>query len=290
MISGTPLALPILETISAQSPSRKEPMNALKVLLAMTLALPSIAEARPEIVDLDLNEQEFNSAAGEDTVPLKALINRYYGGRVDLTDYDLQAVIVKAKSRQGGGRISLLVGGRESAAQVIAGNPRDYATRRVGFNRYDFAVPGATARGVWQLKLQGNIKIDTIRVRMRLEGGGGGGGGLPGRYDSFRIGKVGSGNPFGGWDTDIVQSTLAGRFLGVELRLDQGIGLEVRDLEVVCRDGRVCFRQALNDNLEDRRPLRVLFRAPLDVKSVQVRIKSVGISIPGSKAEVFLLR
>jgi len=264
-------------------------MNALKVLLAMTLALPSIAEARPEIVDLDLYEQEFNSREGEDTVPLKALINRYYGGRVDLSAYDLQAVMVSAKSRRGAGKISLLVGDRLSAPQVIEGNPRDYETPRAGFYRYSFVAPGSASRGVWQLKIQGNIKIDTIRVRMRLSTGGGGGG-YPGRYDSFRIGRVGSGNPFGGWDTDTVQSTLGGRFLGLELRLNQGIGLEVRDIQVICRDGRTCFSARVDNTLEDHRPLRLLFRGPLDVKSVRVRIRSLGLSIPGSKADVFLLR
>lgn len=114
-------------------------------------------------LELVLRDQEFISAQGQDTVPLKALINRQHG-RIDLQNYDLKRVAVFAKSRAGQGQISLVTGQDISQAQRIAGNPRDYRVDGQYYSRYVFTSPGLEARGVWQLKLQGNIKIDRIVV------------------------------------------------------------------------------------------------------------------------------
>lgn len=129
-------------------------------------------------LELMLRDQEFISNQMEDTVPLKALINQQYG-RVDLKNYHLKRVAVFAKSRAGQGRISLVTGQDESLAQRIDGNPRDYRVDGRFYNRYVFTAPGLETRGVWQLKLRGNIKIDRIVVVVqeidRFPGGPGNG-------------------------------------------------------------------------------------------------------------------
>jgi hypothetical protein len=260
-------------------------MNFLKLTLAISMALPAVALARPEIVDLDLREQEYNSQQGETTVPLRQLIDRHYSGRVDLSDYNLQAVEVLAKSKQGQAQMYLLVGSQASATQRIAGNPRDYNQRRQGYANYIFRSPGRDDRGVWQLRINGNVKIDRIRVRLNYERPNN----PPNRGERIRIGSVEAGSPFG-WDSDTVNNSVGGRFYGLELNLSRGSGLEIRDVRVTCRDGRVCFSQAVGRDLGDRRPLRFDFRAALDVKSVTVRAKPQGISIPSPKADVILIR
>lgn len=255
-------------------------MTTLKLLLAVTALLPSMAYARPELVDLDLREREFNSA--DAVIPLRNLVERHYGGRVNLEDFRLDSVEVLAKSQRGAGEIYLSTGAATSVVQRISGNPRDYDTPRVGYALYSFLSP-RESRGVWDLHLRGNLKIDRIRVFLSEDR-------RPPRGEYYRIGSIGNGNPFGGWDTDVVNNPQVGRFLGVALRLSRGIGLEIRDIQVICRDGRVCFQREIGAELDDRRSLQLNFRGPLNVQSVRVRSRSTGLSIPSSKADVFLVR
>jgi|GEM_PF-3123098 len=114
-------------------------------------------------LELNLGEREFNSNQGEDTVALKALLQQAYG-QIDFRNLDLKKVIVQAKSRAGQGQIALLTGQELSYSQTISGNRFEYERRGVGFNRYVFDSRGPEPRGVWQLKLQGNIKISRIVV------------------------------------------------------------------------------------------------------------------------------
>ncbi len=114
---------------------------------------------------LDLNGQEFNSGQREDTIALKQLIQRRYGN-VDLRGLDVTRVSVMAKSRAGQAQMKLLVGQRQSPAQRIAGNQRDYMLPG-RFHNYIFQSPGRDSGGVWQLKIQGNVKVDRIMVEVR---------------------------------------------------------------------------------------------------------------------------
>jgi len=130
--------------------------------LSSTLAL---ADEPAERFVLDLNGREYNSQQGEDTIPLKAMIRQKYGDQ-DLEDADLVRVAVVAKSQFGRAQLSLLVGTDLSRPEIIQGSPQEYA-RPGGFARYLFASPGRESAGVWQLKLQGNVKIERIAVVVR---------------------------------------------------------------------------------------------------------------------------
>lgn len=114
-------------------------------------------------LELNLHEQEFNSRQGEDTIALKALIQRQYG-HLPLERMDLKKVIVLAKSQAGRAQMSLLTGHEMSGAQTIAGNHHAYHRRGVGFQRYIFQSRGLEGRGVWQLKIQGNVKVARIMI------------------------------------------------------------------------------------------------------------------------------
>ncbi len=120
---------------------------------------------RPERYVLDLFGQEFNSQQGEDTVPLKRLLMSKYG-QIGLQHKQLARVVVFAKSKFGRGQMQLLVGDSISYPQTIYGNPQDYH-HQGGYYRYVFDNPGGYSHGVWQLKMQGNIRIDRIAVVVR---------------------------------------------------------------------------------------------------------------------------
>ena len=114
-------------------------------------------------LELNLQEEEFSSRHGTDTVALKALLRRHYG-HLPLESMDLKKVVVLAKSQAGRAQMSLLTGHEMSAAQTISGNPHVYHRRAVGLQRYIFQSRGREGRGVWQLKIQGNVKIARIMV------------------------------------------------------------------------------------------------------------------------------
>jgi|GEM_PF-3785160 len=114
-------------------------------------------------LELNLQEEEFSSRHGTDTVALKALLRRHYG-HLPLEQMDLKKVVVLAKSQMGRAQMSLLTGHQMSAAQTIAGNPHVYHRRAVGLQRYIFQARGREGRGVWQLKIQGNVKVARIMV------------------------------------------------------------------------------------------------------------------------------
>lgn len=114
---------------------------------------------------LDLRGQEFNSAQREDTIGLKQLIQQRYGN-VDLRGRDITRVTVQAKSQAGQAKMGLLIGNRGTLPQTIAGNPRDYMMPG-RFQAYAFQSPGRDSAGVWQLKIQGNVKVGQIMVEVR---------------------------------------------------------------------------------------------------------------------------
>lgn len=114
---------------------------------------------------LDLRGQEFNSAQREDTIALKQLILQRYGN-VDLRGRDVTRVSVQAKSRAGQAQMGLLIGNRGTVPQRIAGNPRDYMMPG-RFGHYVFQSPGRDSAGVWQLKINGNVKVGQIIVELR---------------------------------------------------------------------------------------------------------------------------
>lgn len=131
--------------------------------LSSSLALAEVAPAERFV--LELNGREYNSQQGEHTIPLKAMIQQKYGDQ-DLQDADLVQVAVLAKSQMGRAQLSLLVGTELSSPERIHGSPQEYA-RPGGFHRYVFPSHGRDSAGVWQLKLQGNVKIQRIAVVVR---------------------------------------------------------------------------------------------------------------------------
>ncbi len=125
-----------------------------------------------ERLPIHLNGQEFQAMRGQDTVPLRALLERTYGRGIT-AGRDLLRVVVVAKSRFGRGQMQLLVGNTISYPQTVFGHPEAYDYPG-GYYRMVFDNPaGHFSEGVWQLKLQGLIRIERIVVvtRNRYVGG-----------------------------------------------------------------------------------------------------------------------
>ncbi len=98
------------------------------------------------------------------------------------------------------------------------------------------------------------------------------------------VGSFSCSNPFK-WDTDTVESRRRMRASAMILELDRGANVEIRDIVVRCRNGRICDR--IEGGELGNRPVRVRFnRRGLEVQSIQFRAKPKGL--PPSKVNVYL--
>lgn len=103
------------------------------------------------------------------------------------------------------------------------------------------------------------------------------------------IGSFSSGSPFN-WDNDTVRNSHGGRWYSIALELERGSDVEVSEIQVNCRRGRVCYYARVNDVLSQRRLVWVDFDHALAIESVRVRTKPSGISIPPARVNVYLNR
>lgn len=113
-------------------------------------------------VRLDFFGEQFR---GENTIRLKQELRRERPN-LRLRNFNVKKVILNAKSKQGRGRGTLLVGGDRSLPQMIGGYPANFQSNRP--NTFQRVVINNRAygdsEGVWQVQLKGNIKVDSIIV------------------------------------------------------------------------------------------------------------------------------
>ena len=96
-------------------------------------------------------------------IGLKNKLKNAYPG-MSFQNKKLKYVIVRGKSRKGGGSVSLVVGGAPQQSATLPGNKRSF--NRGGsrtFTSVELANFGAS-NGSWKLRLDGNIKIREIVV------------------------------------------------------------------------------------------------------------------------------
>jgi hypothetical protein len=136
-------------------------INLLVLGLTLVLSLDSFAQRRHRPVQqkerliLNLNGEHFRQ---DSVIPLKARLKRQNPGLV-LRGTELIRVRVIAKSRQGRGTASLVVGNYEQDRAGISGNPMDFNHPE----KYTYSPVvlqnGNDSRGNWQVHLRGNIKV-----------------------------------------------------------------------------------------------------------------------------------
>lgn len=144
---------------------------------ASVIVATTAAEARRDL-DINFNDQIFHNNG---TIFLKQEINRQYPG-VRLERADLVNVRLVAKSRMGQGTAALRVGPQTSRPVVVRGRPQDFNSSQPNtFDRIDFRNPSRNSAGVWQMELNGNIKVRRVVVTIDENNGGPGPGPGPGR-------------------------------------------------------------------------------------------------------------
>ncbi len=135
----------------------------LLVALMMIFLIPFQAMAATKQYVIDFNDQNIigyeNRAA---TLYLKRSIKQQYPW-VDVSNLDLQRVVLVAKSNLGRGHAKLRVGDRFTAMQRVDGNPYAFRSDRAySFDRVGFVNPTFNSRGPWQVDLKGNFIVRKV--------------------------------------------------------------------------------------------------------------------------------
>lgn len=118
-------------------------------------------QAYPKQETIYMRGAEYNAFS---TFKLKQLIKQN-NPRVDLEQADIVSVTLMAKSKFGNGQASLKVGQSITYPTTIPGNPREFnVTASRSFTPVQLFNNTGGSQGVWQVELQGNIKVDYIVV------------------------------------------------------------------------------------------------------------------------------
>lgn len=127
-----------------------------------------MATTRLEVVNISMYEQESN---GVKILPLKRLISMQ-NPSLDLSDAELESVILTAKSRMGAGEASLIVGQNVSYPVNIPGRPRAFdsmAPRSYRPITLNNSLGSSYGNEKWQIELRGNIKVQNILVKIKVK-------------------------------------------------------------------------------------------------------------------------
>ncbi|EQC51769.1 hypothetical protein [Bacteriovorax sp. DB6_IX] len=227
---------------------------------------------------IKMHDQQFR---GENTLHLKQLIKDQHPG-AQLGNQRINLVQLTAKSKNGNGRVKLLVDGMVEDADRVDG--REYDFHDAHRSTFDYVVLTSinTQRGPWHLDLKGNIKVRTIEVsttdlrpapRPRP---------IEPFFKSFGTKKV---------DKFIVDTdTFYVSEGGVEaIRLVAvGGGLEIEAVKVYLDNGRVLDMGSLRGYLSEGQELTHHFRTRHGAGINKVVVNATSTSIIGSRSKVEL--
>lgn len=136
-------------------------MKSCLTVIVMALAFVANVNARPhqqqnQRFEIDFYGQQFQ---GQSTIYLKQEIKKLRP-RIDFTNWDLKRVVLVAKSARGYGSAYLQTGREQSRHETVDGNPRSFRSHG-DYHRIPFPAPGRD-NGVWQIHMQGNIKVNKV--------------------------------------------------------------------------------------------------------------------------------
>lgn len=140
-------------------------LNAVRMLVLGTLLAATSAEAA-QVLTLNYRDQEFR---GYNTLHLKQDLRSSYP-YLRLDNMELIAVRLVAKSRQNQGQATLIVGQNQSFSYNVPGRMYEFDSRDPrSFAMIDMSSPNRRSEGVWQIALQGNIRVNQVQVMIEEE-------------------------------------------------------------------------------------------------------------------------
>jgi hypothetical protein len=99
---------------------------------------------------------------GQNTIKLKQELKMQYPG-INPKMLKLKSVKLVAKSKQGRGKATLVVGQDQSYPEIIGGDPYDFHdSARYTYDKVMMTNPSYDSQGKWQVHLKGNIKVKKV--------------------------------------------------------------------------------------------------------------------------------
>lgn len=105
---------------------------------------------------------------GSGLIQLKAKMQQQYS-RYSAKDFELEAVIVEAKSQVGRGTVALQVGNKLSYPETVAASFNFYsnAPQTYSYIKLNSPAYASSSMDVWQIKLNGNIKVKSVSLILK---------------------------------------------------------------------------------------------------------------------------
>ncbi len=135
--------------------------NKIKFLfLCATLLITTVALSADRVLELNFYGEKFKN----ESIGIKNAIKRQYRN-LKIKNFNLDKVVVVAKTKNGNGRASLVVNGYRSSGAVVDGYPREF--RRPGnFDRVTLHNYSYGSRGAWKVRLDGVFKVKKLKVHL----------------------------------------------------------------------------------------------------------------------------
>jgi hypothetical protein len=135
-----------------------------KLISLLTLAFLSLYSTPgfTESTRLELLVKSESKVAG--LIGLKQLISNQHKN-ISIEDLEIDRIVVEAKSKGGQGIISVIVGSFEGTPLRVPANPDFTSPNESTFFSLELDLPAqALAAQSWQLKTQGNVKVNRVLV------------------------------------------------------------------------------------------------------------------------------
>lgn len=133
------------------------------IVIAYFLFHSLSSRADSEIVPIELTTDDTVLEPGN-VIKLKALALKS-NIKIDINQARLIAIELKAKSQQGKGRIQLRVGNKLSPWLEVPGNKKNFDNDKTeSYSTIRMASPGNEQNVLWQLNINGRIKINKITL------------------------------------------------------------------------------------------------------------------------------
>jgi hypothetical protein len=109
---------------------------------------------------------------GFNVLKIKQLIKQQ-NPRMNLQQMKIQSITLMAKSKQGRGEATMIIGQSAGYPEVVGGQPRAFNSQAPrSYKSVLLQNPSYSSQGKWQVELQGNIKVKTIIVHLKKKGSG----------------------------------------------------------------------------------------------------------------------
>lgn len=250
----------------------------LSTALLSTAFLSTGAQALTQKVKLDMNGAHFR---GQEKIALKRMIRRQFG--TGLTQgFSLKKVEIQAKSKQGSGRATLVVGYNQSSPVTIPGTPENFESDYSGFTNLTLNAPYSyrgDRQGKMQILLNGNIKVDEIKLTLKKSLA----------YDYSNISMLGFRQVAEFKAQKVVGSTKTirpnGRVSGIALVGTKG-KVRITEVEVTYMDGQTVILDELNGKLKKGRTKGFALRGQLQRPIRKIKVSATSTNLFGSRGRL----